>query len=94
MRCSQARIKEIESKGQVRIFGVFKGRSNFAWFGIRADAEAAFLQAAIEVAGERYPEVSIDPRLVPVEELAEYLGEKAAFDFLATEPKVHPIPLK
>lgn len=94
IKVSEERIKEIESKGQVRIFGVFKGSSNFAWFGMRDQAEAAFIKAAAEVAGEKYPEVSIDPQMVPVEELADYLGEKAASDFLAAEPKIHPLPFK
>lgn len=91
---AQKRLKEIESKGQVRIFGVFNSHTNVGWFGTRPEAEAAFLKAAQDIAGKRYPEVSLSPEMVPVEELAEYMGAEAAAAFLAAEPKVHPLPLK
>lgn len=91
---AQKRLNKIKSKGQVRIFGVFKSHSNVGWFGSRPEAEAAFLKAAQDIAGEKYPEVSISPEMVPVEELAEYMGAEAAAAFLATEPKIHPLPFK
>lgn len=88
---AQKRLKQLKSKGRVRIFGVFKNSSKFGWFGSRADAEAAFLKAAQEISGERYPEVSLSPEMVPVEELSEYMGDEAAAAFLATEPTIHAI---
>lgn len=88
---AQKRLADLKSKGRVRVYGVFKSHSNVGWFGSRSEAEAAFLKAAQEISGERYPKVSISPEMIPVEELTEYMGAEAAAAFLATEPAIKPI---
>ena len=88
---AQKRLNSLKSKGKVRIFAVFKSHSNVGWFGNRADAESAFLKAAQEISSEKYPDVSLSPEMIPVEELPGYMGVEAAAAFMATEPKIHPI---
>ncbi len=83
-----ARLKEIKSAGKVVIHGVFCGHANSKWFTDKAIAQAHFVDKAKDESLRPYPEMSLEKRVVPVEELADYLGEAEAKAFLATNPEI------
>lgn len=67
-------LKEKTSKGKVEVFGVFGGKDGAKWHLNKDDAENYYLIAAKESLSSKYPEVSFERRLVPVEELSDYLS--------------------
>lgn len=83
-----ARLKEIKSAGKVNLFGVFRGQTSDKWFTNAEDAKAHFIDKAKDEVHSPYPEMSMETRKVPVEELADYLGEAEAKAFLATNPEI------
>lgn len=83
-----ARLKEIKSAGKVKLFGVFCSRVNSKWFTNSQAAKDHFIEIAKDEVNSRFPEISMENRIVPVEELADYLGEAEAKAFLATNPEI------
>jgi len=81
-------LKAKTSQGKVALFGVFGGKDGSKWYGDKDEAESYYLVAAKESLSKRYPEVSIEKRLVPIEELAEFLGEEIAATYLKAAIKI------
>lgn len=74
---AQLRLVEIATEGYVELYGVFGGNKT-RWFESKKYAEAFFLTTAKQVLSENYPELSMEKRKVPLNELAEYLGKEKA----------------
>jgi hypothetical protein len=89
IKIANAQLKKIKSKGRVRIFGVFGGKDGSNWFFLEGDARDGYLIAAKESLDTKYPEVSIEKRMVNVEELNQYItDEEKIAEFLASNPKI------
>ena len=82
------RLVKLKSEGEVKIFGVFSSSANVGWFGFKHDADKKYLEEAERSLQGRYPEVSMDIRLVPIEELKDYLGEENTKELMDSNPKV------
>lgn len=81
--CANKRKLEISSEGHFVVYGVFGGK-NTKWFENKFDADAFFLVAAAEALASKFPEVSMEPRKVELNELAEYLGSEKAKEIIAS----------
>lgn len=79
---AQDLIKEKTNQGKVTLFGVFKN-NDAEWHLSRDEAEACFLAAASDIVKKSNPELSLERRKVPTEELAEYIGEARAAALLS-----------
>ena len=83
---AKKRQKHLESRGKIILFGVFSSKDPAKWFLTPGEAKTAFIEAAKNDVDEKFPEVSIDRTSVYVEELAEYLGEERAKQYLEGKP--------
>lgn len=85
---AQKKLKHCRSRGKVRLFGVFSSKDRAKWFWDRNKANIQFVEAARNDIGEKYPEVSLEKRLVYVEDLSEYFDEENVKKFLDTNPEI------
>lgn len=83
---AQRILKQKSSLGKVRLYGVFPDNSETKWFYEKEKADQYFMASAAEELKSRHPEVSLERRLVPIEELAEYIGKEAADELLKRDP--------
>lgn len=81
------RLKEVTSKGKVPLFGVFGGAKGAKWFSEKEAAENYYIEAAKESLKGRFPEVSLEKRLVSIEDLNDYLDKFEVDKLLASKPE-------
>lgn len=79
---AQALKKMKTDIGKVKLFGVFGGNKGSEWFYDEDKAKNAYILAATESLSSTYPEISLDTRKVPAEELKEYLSPDDAKEAL------------
>lgn len=89
IRIASGQLKKVKSKGKVRIVGVFGGKGGSRWFFSEVEARHDYLVAAQESLENRYPEVSLEKRMVHIEELDQYINDKEKIaNFLASKPEI------
>jgi hypothetical protein len=75
-------LKAKSSLGYVSLFGVFGGDDGAQWFLKIEDAENCYLEVAKESLKSSRPEISLEKRKVPLEEIRDYLKEADADELI------------
>ena len=79
---AQEILQKKSSLGMVLLFGVFGGANGAKWFTEAEDAKSDYLEAAKESLKDRRPEISLEERKVPLEEVEGYLGSQKANELI------------